>query len=101
MSEKISKQDGEKKIQELTQSAMKSLWEAEQIADATGNDFSFSVAYGMGGHYFPDPKRVGEWEGDREDYDWVSSDDPPSFVRWMLEWDDTDEGAWRSSSASC
>lgn len=42
-----------KEISEKTDAAMKLIREAEALADAAGIEFSFDVAYGMGGRYYP------------------------------------------------
>lgn len=41
-------------ISRLTSEAMKLIREAEKIADTHGLEFSFDVAYGMGGTYVPE-----------------------------------------------
>lgn len=92
MTEKLSKADADKKIQELAKTAYAALTEAEELADATGNEFSFNPAYGMGGRYVPDASRVGEWEGDREDYELKTKD---------YHGNELEGGGWLSSSSSC
>jgi hypothetical protein len=100
VSKKITRKEGEKKISKLTQVAYDALKEAETVADASGVDFGFNPAYGMGGHYYPDPKRIGEWEGDPEEYDFVSEDG--GFAHYAPDWADPDDGGvWSSSSSSC
>lgn len=64
-------------ISEKVASAMASISEAEKLADEAGVSFSFDLAYGMGGTYFPKPNpAIPEDERDKNYYDetgWSSS----------------------------
>ena len=75
---KTAKNETEKnprqQIDDLVKEAHKKIQEAEKIADEHQETFSFDLAYGMGGTYFP--------EG------------------WDDSWDSSEEG-WVSSSAMC
>lgn len=76
----MDEQQANEAISELLAQAEKFLAAAEQIADETGVDFSWSgPAYGMGG-YYASGKEEPEWESSG------CSDD---------------EQGWRSSSANC
>lgn len=86
----MNKGEANKKINELVKQAYDNIKQAEELADAHGIDFGFSVAYGMGGHYNPDIRRKSEWEGDPSDYDWYESDEYGE-----------EGGYWRASSQSC
>lgn len=72
----MTKEEAAKLIDDKTTEAMNLIREAEAIADQYKLDFSFSVAYGMGGWYYGDP----------EDRD--------------TEYDDEPDG-WCPSSQSC
>ena len=71
-----TQKQAEKDIEAKTAAAMKLIREAQKIADKHTVEFSFSVAYGMGGWYYPKGHEF------RDD-----------------EYDDDD--GWSSSSASC
>jgi len=75
MDETRAREEIEKKLDE----ARKLIEEAEAIADEAGVTFSFDLAYGMGGTYYPD--KVAEERG-------------------YVEEEDLDNG-WRASSRSC
>lgn len=69
---------GYKLIAEKTEAARKLIKEAEEIANNTGCSFIFSVAYGMGGSYYPKPtgNPIVDADGDHrydEEHGWVSS----------------------------
>ena len=85
----MNQNEAEEKIRELKEQAKLLIKEATELADAHGIEFFFSVAYGMGGSYYPDPARKGEWEGDPDDY-WFPTN----------EYGD-DGGFWRASSHRC
>lgn len=90
MAEKMTREEGTKKIGELVNEAHAALHAAETIADDLGISFDFDPAYGMGGTYFPDRTRRSEW------------DDVPFWAEsnsWNYE--DGDDGYWRSSSSTC
>lgn len=59
----MDKAEAAKKIDQLVKDAYKSINEAEVIATEHNLEFSFGVAYGMGGHFT---------QGS-DDYMWVSS----------------------------
>lgn len=73
--------EAEERISKLTNEAEEKIREAEKIADEFGLEINFSVAYGMGGTYYP---KKNSWD---ESFDSDNSDDS--------------EGEWRSSSSSC
>lgn len=54
--EEMTLKEGLEKISELTKQAYALIAEAEKIADATGAEFSFDLAYGMGGWYRGQPE---------------------------------------------
>lgn len=61
--------------------AEQAIAEAENIADATGVDFSLNLGgYGMGGWYTPPPIKPEDADDD---------------------WEASDEGGWQASSQSC
>lgn len=51
-----------KTVGEAVAAAYEALAEAEDLAIETGESFSFSPAYGMGGHF--DPESENEYTGD-------------------------------------
>lgn len=75
---KLTKQEASALISKKLAEAYGLIRECETIADIHGEDFSFSVAYGMGGYYSPKPK-----EGPTED-----------------KWGDSTFG-WQASSQGC
>lgn len=50
----MNKEEAAKRIADLTNQAMDLIKQAEKIANEFGVDFSFDVAYGMGGTYYPE-----------------------------------------------
>lgn len=66
-------------ISELVADAYDNIKRAQELADAHGLEFSFDLAYGMGGTY------IGKGYSERTGNDWYSSN----------------EGEWRPSSQSC
>lgn len=77
MREENQKKIASEKISSLVQQAKNTIAEAEKIADEYNIPFDFSLAYGMGGTYYP----VRE-----DDYD---------------NSDDYYEAGWNSSSSMC
>ena len=69
-----------KEIAELKSKAMKAIEKAQAIADEHGIEFTFDLAYGMGGTYIP-----------------AGAEDPD----WMCSGDELEEGRWMSSSEMC
>jgi hypothetical protein len=68
----MTKEEAVARISVLVGAAHENISEAENLADEFGLDFSFDLAYGMGGTYY----------GEGHDYEWV-------------------EHGWNSSSQSC
>lgn len=85
----MDKKEATAKIAELTAEAKAKVREAQDLADKYGVEFSFSIAYGMGGYYQPQYK-----EGVSE---WNSSD----YYESSCYNDDDEDAGWRSSSQSC
>lgn len=79
------KKEAFKQIEEKTKAAHALIQEAEKLADQAGVCFGFSLAYGMGGTYYP-KKTAEERKEAKEKDDWYDSD--------------SNEG-WQSSSSSC
>ena len=73
--EHMTREEAVAKIAELTKAAMQNIKEAEKLAEEHKVEFSFGVAYGMGGHYYPiSAKSTDEKKHNYEnDYGWVSS----------------------------
>ncbi len=65
--------DANDKIGALISEAEAKISEAEKIANEAGVTFSFSVAYGMGGTYFPPKIKEDDEEWEPSDTGWVSS----------------------------
>ena len=55
----MTKQEAAAKIADLVAQAHNAINEAESLADEHKLDFSFSVAYGMGGTYYPAGHKYG------------------------------------------
>lgn len=98
----MTRDEAVKAIREHTDIARAAIRKAEQISDDTGVEFSFSVAYGMGGHYYPNPALAGTW-GEEPDYPYRRQNDGTyefceSYSGYGAE---DDEGFWYSSSMGC
>lgn len=91
--------------------AYEALHEAERIADATGEDFSFTPAYGMGGWYTP-KKLPPMTRADAlalissgavltaDQKDKIANALDSNFYE-NDDWDSSTESGWNSSSSSC
>ena len=91
--------EASKRVSEIKKEIRKLIEEAEGICDASGLDsFHLKVAYGMGGSYRPDPRRVEEWEGSPEDYE-IGKDG--GVYRYDYSDDFHEGGYWESSSSRC
>lgn len=77
-------QEAYEKIEKLRKEAYEKINEAEKLADEFRLEFSFRVAYGMGGWYNPKGS-----ERSKYDYNY----DEENKIR--------EEGEWRASSHSC
>lgn len=92
--------------------AYDALNEAEAIADALGEGFSFEPSYGMGGYYTPDPNHFFSKEVALKLLE--SGRELDDFQKWAIQnaidknlteedsegWESSDTG-WLSSSHSC
>lgn len=65
----MNQQEANKLIAEKVSQAYALIRECEHIADEACIDFSFDLAYGMGGYYQPDHE---DWESSSKG-EWVSS----------------------------
>jgi hypothetical protein len=83
----MDKREAAAKIAELTQRAYALIDEAKRVADESGVDFAFGVAWGMGGRYYP-PRRGGvplggEDEDEREEREYLESKLEDMDQRWL------------------
>jgi hypothetical protein len=101
VTKKMTLNEAAKRVSEIGNQIDALVTEAETICDETGYDgFGLNVAYGMGGHYRPDPRKVEQWEGKPEDYEIEKGED--GEYRYEYSQDDGDEGGyWAASSRSC
>lgn len=91
--------------------AYEALHEAERIADATGEDFSFTPAYGMGGWYTPKKlppmtradalALISSGADLTQDQKNKIADALDSNFYENDDWDSSTESGWNSSSSSC
>jgi hypothetical protein len=89
----MDKREVAAKIAELTRQAHALIDEAERLADESGVDFTFSVAWGMGGHYYP-PKREGVPLGEEDE-------DDREYSRYLESQLEDMQQRWLPSSANC
>lgn len=89
------KKEALEKISEKTKEAMRLIREAQEIADAAHVDFSFDVAWGMGGWYVPAMKGMTEEEKEESEFG-----HDMDYSREELGIDD-EEGFWLPSSMGC